>query len=96
MPDEIHKLQKDPPEGSRQVIDHELSRPDGGDSANHRETGARKLEPGWGKRPDPTDTGDKADRPRKPYGLTEPNDDRGDATRHHDGRDISSGKTGAR
>ncbi|MBA3519593.1 MAG: hypothetical protein H0T75_18580 [Rhizobiales bacterium] len=26
MPDETHKLQKDPPEGSRKVIDHELER----------------------------------------------------------------------
>ena len=26
MPDETHKLQKDPPEGSRETIDHELQR----------------------------------------------------------------------
>jgi hypothetical protein len=26
MPDEIHKLQKDPPEGSRKVIERELER----------------------------------------------------------------------
>jgi len=26
MPDETHKLQKDPPEGSRKVIEHELER----------------------------------------------------------------------
>ncbi len=26
MPDETHKLQKDPPEGSRKVIEHELEK----------------------------------------------------------------------
>ena len=26
MPDETHRLQPDPPEGSREVIDHELAR----------------------------------------------------------------------
>ena len=26
MPDETHKLQKDPPEGSRETINHELQR----------------------------------------------------------------------
>jgi hypothetical protein len=26
MADEMHKLQKDPPEGSREVIEHELKR----------------------------------------------------------------------
>ena len=36
MPDETHKLQKDPPEGSRETIEHELHRQqksDGSDAA---------------------------------------------------------------
>jgi hypothetical protein len=31
MPDETHRLQKDPPEGSREVIEHELKRQAGKD-----------------------------------------------------------------
>lgn len=50
-----------------------------------RESGARKPVEAQ-RRPDVLDTGDRGDAPRTPYGLTEPNDDRGDATRHHDGR----------
>jgi hypothetical protein len=44
MADETHKLQKDPPEGSRKVIDHELQRQaeagkDGAHKRDSAETG---------------------------------------------------------
>lgn len=44
MGDETHKLQKDPPEGSRKTIDRELERE--GPELNKRHTGARKYETG--------------------------------------------------
>ncbi len=55
------------------------------DQSNY-ETGARKLqaEPAF-KRENPVHTGDPGDEPKQPYGLTEPMDDRGNATRHHNG-----------
>lgn len=40
MPDEMHKLQKDPPEGSRKVIERELKR----DAEKQREDKQRKPE----------------------------------------------------
>ena len=40
MADETHKLQKDPPEGSRKVIEHELERQSGKAS----DAGAKKAE----------------------------------------------------
>ena len=40
MADETHKLQKDPPEGSRKVIDHELKRQAGKDEAGDRGSGS--------------------------------------------------------
>lgn len=54
---------------------------------NMRHTGARKFEahPEIEKEPNPVHTGDRDDEPRVPYGLTEPQDDRGAATRRHDG-----------
>lgn len=59
------------------------------------ESGARKLvERPDLKNDDLIHTGDPADEPKRPYGLTESSGDRGDATRHHDGRrppDKSSG-----
>lgn len=55
-------------------------RPDGG-----HETGARKPLEGESRRYDGVHSGDKGDAPKKPYGLTEPHNDRGDAARHHDG-----------
>lgn len=53
------------------------------------ETGARKLE----RRPelsapDVIETGDRADRPKIPYGLTESVKDNGSATGHRDGEDA--------
>ena len=56
------------------------------EDSNRRETGGRKLEARPdAKMPDPLDTGDRGDKPREPYGLTEPLDDHGAETRHHDG-----------
>lgn len=60
------------------------------------ESGARKPVAGRSRRPDPVHTGDPADEPKRPFGLTEPEEDRGDATRHHDGQDITSGVKGDR
>ena len=60
------------------------------------ETGARKPVEGESLRPDPIHTGDRGDEPKRPFGLIEPEEDRGDATRHHDGRDMTSGVTGDR
>lgn len=56
---------------------------------NRRETGGRALKarPDL-QNPDPMQDGDRGDRPKEPYGLTEPLDDRGDATRHHDGTAV--------
>jgi hypothetical protein len=56
------------------------------DVANY-ESGARKPVPGISRRPDPVHTGDRGDEPKRPFGLTEPEEDRGDAMRHHDGQD---------
>ena len=51
------------------------------------ESGARKLvERPDLKNDDLVHTGDPADEPKVPYGLTEPSGDRGDRTRHHDGQ----------
>ena len=60
---------------------------------NERATGARKFvaRPDL-ENPDVTHTGDRGDQPRIPYGLTEPMSDRGDATRHHDGKPIPEGE----
>ncbi len=52
---------------------------------NERESGARVPKRGESRRPDPIHTGDKGDEPKQPYGLTEPLEDRGERTRHHDG-----------
>jgi hypothetical protein len=49
------------------------------------EEGARAPKPGRSLRPDPVHTGDPADEPKQPYGLTETMDDRGTRTGHHDG-----------
>jgi hypothetical protein len=49
------------------------------------EEGARVPKAGQSLRPDPIHTGDPADEPKQPYGLTETTDDRGTRTRHHDG-----------
>lgn len=59
---------------------------------NKRATGARKFKarPDLDS-PDVTHTGDRGDQPRIPYGLTEPTSDRGDATRHHDGKPMPEG-----
>ena len=40
MADETHKLQKDPPEGSRKVIDHELARQSGEHGENEDQAGS--------------------------------------------------------
>ncbi len=61
--------------------------------SNRRETGSRKLQAHPEiKQPDPTHTGDKGDEPKTPYGLTEAMEDRGDATRHHDGKRPATGR----
>ncbi len=52
---------------------------------NNRESGARVPKRGENRRPDPIHTGDKGDEPKRPYGLTEPVQDRGQSTRHYDG-----------
>jgi hypothetical protein len=55
------------------------------------EHGARKLQARPEiVHPNPVHTGDPADDPKYPYGLTEPAEDRGDATGHHDG--VEPGK----
>jgi hypothetical protein len=56
------------------------------DNRNQRETGARILvsRPEVEKR-NRLDTGDAGDRPKRPYGLTEDENDRGASTRHYDG-----------
>ena len=51
MADETHKLQKDPPEGSRKVIDHELERQSeaaggAGDGGAAGSQGKDRREPG--------------------------------------------------
>jgi hypothetical protein len=72
-----------PPQGGARKAS-ERGRPFDG---NDRETGARAPKPDpVHRQPDPVDTGDRGDRPKKPYGLTEPMDDRGAKTRHHDGK----------
>lgn len=59
------------------------------EDTNHRETGGRvlKARPDL-TNPDPLHDGDRGDKPKRPYGLTESLDDRGDATRHHDGTAV--------
>lgn len=51
------------------------------------EEGARapKPDPTY-KAPNPVHTGDPADEPKRPYGLTEPVDETDNRTRHSDGR----------
>ncbi len=61
---------------------------------NRRETGARKLEERGSRRTPAPDTGDKGDRPKKPYGLTRPVDDTDDKTRQSDGRQPTRGDRG--
>ena len=56
---------------------------------NNRESGARAPKPGTSLRPHPIHTGDRADEPKEPYGLTEPDDDVDDKTRHSDGQQPS-------
>ena len=55
------------------------------ENENRRESGARVPKSGKSRRPDPIHTGDRGDEPKEPYGLTESMEDRGGATRHHDG-----------
>lgn len=63
---------------------------------NERATGARKLKarPDL-ENPDIIHTGDPDDEPKLPYGLTEPDDDRGDAASNYDGRPARSGEVTA-
>ena len=52
MPDDTHKLQKDPPEGSRKVVEHELERQrqksdeDSGGAGSPSRSGGNDNEPG--------------------------------------------------
>jgi hypothetical protein len=53
---------------------------------NKRETGGRVLKEGSAdNRPDPIDTGDKGDEPKKPYGLTRPVNETETKTRTSEG-----------
>ena len=53
------RFPEEPAEGSRQTVDHELTR-----TRNHRESGARKLQERPGENlPDPIYTGDRGDEP---------------------------------
>jgi hypothetical protein len=52
MADETHKLQKDPPEGSRKVIEHELER----QAEAEKKSGQKRDNAGSGKA-DEADTG---------------------------------------
>jgi hypothetical protein len=80
-------MPKEPQKSSEEAMD-ESTRGAGRELERHAyETGARKPLAGVSRRPDPVHTGDAGDEPRKPYGLTEPTDDRGEATRHYDGKD---------
>lgn len=56
---------------------------------NSFETGGRAPKPGKSLRPDPIHTGDRADEPKKPYGLVEDLNDVNDKTRHSEGRSHS-------
>lgn len=56
------------------------------DDETSYESGARKpLAVPEFHQENPVHTGDPADEPKEPYGLTEPLSDRGSATRHYDG-----------
>lgn len=53
------RFPEEPAEGSRQTVDHELTR-----TRNHRESGARKLQERPDENlPDPIYTGDRGDEP---------------------------------
>lgn len=81
---------RDPNEGSRATVGRQPDR-DTGAEWNESESGGRVPKSGASRRPDPIHTGDSADRPKKPYGLTESVDDRGSGTRHYDGKDSTAG-----
>jgi hypothetical protein len=86
---EPHRLQDDPPEGSRETIERELRRQE-----NRRETGVRKPEESAPTEDEEVDPYSQTDavlpRKPKPYGLTEPVNEPQDKTHQSDGVNESS------
>lgn len=70
----------------RRLLSGEDERPPP-EARNERHSGARKFTQRTMPHPDPLDTGDPADRPQKPFGLSEPLDERRSSTRHDDGEE---------
>ena len=84
-----HRLQEDPPEGSRETIERELRRQE-----NRRETGVRKPEESAPTEDEEVDPYSQTDavlpKKPKPYGLTEAVDETQDKTRKSEGVDEES------